>query len=440
LAHLYLAYHAALPLALTPELLYQIRANFPQDINGKKLDIPWEAAANLLLSNLCKEVRHKLYEMDGVIRQELLQQLSFDLKFGRAQIERLANFLLDYIQSQLHSDDPDLRDFAESQEWVALAYVRPSESARKIALFISQLSLEHRLEWMRLGSLIETLAEPLSEEYQQLTIYVQGIISYARGEIEPALAQLRKIAKDTQIQVAGIDLPIPPAIKQILPPADRVNEDDPIKQQKAKDLRQRLVALGVSISVGIGGWIVATNIQKLIETLAIDALVRSSSDLFASGKELDGLIAALKAARKFRSADIVNPNTQNQVLTTLLASVYGISERNSLEGHQSSVLSVSFSPDGQTLATGSNDKTIKVWNLATGKEIRTLQGHQSIVYSVSFSPDGQTLATGSEDYTIKLWNVGFDSLTGKGCEWLYEYLSTNPKVTEEERQMCGITR
>jgi hypothetical protein len=43
LAHLYFAYHAALPLALTPELFYQIRANFPQDINGKNLDIPWEA-------------------------------------------------------------------------------------------------------------------------------------------------------------------------------------------------------------------------------------------------------------------------------------------------------------------------------------------------------------------------------------------------------------
>ena len=84
------------------------------------------------------------------------------------------------------------------------------------------------------------------------------------------------------------------------------------------------------------------------------------------------------------------------------------SEYNRLEG-QDSVNSVSFSPNGKALATGSGDRTIKLWNLDTGKEIRTLQGHKDSVNSVSFSPDGQTLATGSGDTTIKLWNLG----TGK---------------------------
>ncbi len=84
-----------------------------------------------------------------------------------------------------------------------------------------------------------------------------------------------------------------------------------------------------------------------------------------------------------------------------------------LSGHGSFVNSVAFSPDGKTLASGSGDKTIKLWNVGVkkdsedfGKEIKTLRGHGDTVYSVAFSPDGKTLASGSRDSTIRLWNVG----------------------------------
>jgi len=67
------------------------------------------------------------------------------------------------------------------------------------------------------------------------------------------------------------------------------------------------------------------------------------------------------------------------------------------------VRSAAFSPDGKTLASGSGDKTIKLWEVATGRELRTLSGHTYYVNSVAFSPDGKTLASGSDDRTIKLW-------------------------------------
>ncbi|MFN6099353.1 MAG: protein kinase domain-containing protein, partial [Dolichospermum sp.] len=76
-----------------------------------------------------------------------------------------------------------------------------------------------------------------------------------------------------------------------------------------------------------------------------------------------------------------------------------------LEGHSYSVYSVAYSPDGQTVASGSWDKTIKLWNVNTGNLLQTLKGHSSSVSSVAYSPDGQTLASGSEDKTIKMWNV-----------------------------------
>jgi len=77
-----------------------------------------------------------------------------------------------------------------------------------------------------------------------------------------------------------------------------------------------------------------------------------------------------------------------------------------LSGHSREVNSVAFSPDERLLASGSSDKTIKLWNVETGKCIRTLTGHADSVYSVAFSPDGRYLASGSWDKTIKLWDVG----------------------------------
>ncbi|KAK6810480.1 hypothetical protein RU639_013746 [Aspergillus parasiticus] len=80
-------------------------------------------------------------------------------------------------------------------------------------------------------------------------------------------------------------------------------------------------------------------------------------------------------------------------------------ERQTLEGHSGWVYSVAFSPDGRTLASGSADRTIKLWDTITGTERQTLEGHSDWVYSVAFSPDGRTLASGSTDRTIKLWDT-----------------------------------
>ena len=82
-----------------------------------------------------------------------------------------------------------------------------------------------------------------------------------------------------------------------------------------------------------------------------------------------------------------------------------------LEGHSNWVYSVAFSPDGKTLASGSYDNTIKLWDVQSGKLTTTLEGHSNRVNSVAFSPDGKTLASGSSDKTIKLWDVQSGKLT-----------------------------
>ena len=71
------------------------------------------------------------------------------------------------------------------------------------------------------------------------------------------------------------------------------------------------------------------------------------------------------------------------------------------------VTSVAFSPDGTTLAAGSTDGTVRLWDMATHRQITTLTGPTGAVNSVAFSPDGKTLATGSADHTVRLWDVAY---------------------------------
>src|SRR5260370_24261389 len=93
-------------------------------------------------------------------------------------------------------------------------------------------------------------------------------------------------------------------------------------------------------------------------------------------------------------------------LATLTALPAAAQVRATLKGHTRALASVDYSPDGRYLATGSYDKTAKIWDAATGTEVATLRGHQGTVEAVRFSPDGKILATRSHDGPGRLWKSG----------------------------------
>ena len=84
------------------------------------------------------------------------------------------------------------------------------------------------------------------------------------------------------------------------------------------------------------------------------------------------------------------------------------SKARSLKPHELAVVTtnaVAFSPDSRTVAGATTDKLVKLWDVATGKDLNTLTGHTQRVTAVAFSPDGKLLASGSQDRTIKLWDA-----------------------------------
>ncbi len=89
-----------------------------------------------------------------------------------------------------------------------------------------------------------------------------------------------------------------------------------------------------------------------------------------------------------------------------------------LKGHKDWVTSVAFSPDGKTVVSGSEDKTIRIWSIESGMNVRTLRGHEAGVSAVTFSKDGKRIVSGSWDKTLKIWNVadGKELLSLEGHE------------------------
>jgi WD40 repeat protein/energy-coupling factor transporter ATP-binding protein EcfA2 len=126
-----------------------------------------------------------------------------------------------------------------------------------------------------------------------------------------------------------------------------------------------------------------------------------------SVKPIDGLVLAIQTTGRNRS--LIAGRILNSVKTSLVDAVQTTKERNLFE-HPSPVRTTAISPDGKYIISGSEDNTMRLWDLQ-GKQIRKpFVGHTLPITSVTFSPDGRYIISGSEDKTVRLWDLQGNSI------------------------------
>jgi WD40 repeat protein/uncharacterized caspase-like protein len=184
--------------------------------------------------------------------------------------------------------------------------------------------------------------------------------------------------------------------------------------QLKKRLRQAKVAVAtISIlalgALGLGG--LAYWQSRISQIREIETLNSLSENYLLSNKQLDALVTGVKAGRQLKQmmwlGNVILPKVPKDIQTktaiNLQQVLSRIQEYNRFN-QDSEVISVAFSPDGQTIASGSRDGKVILWR-SDGQIIRPMNGHKVVVFAVSFSPDGKILASASKDKTIKLWRT-----------------------------------
>jgi WD40 repeat protein len=186
-----------------------------------------------------------------------------------------------------------------------------------------------------------------------------------------------------------------------------------------------VVASGLAIIFGFNAY---KSAQKATKNQEIIALSNSSDAYYnLSPQLLNSILEALKAVKKSQeNPEEIEQKTKLFAQNSLQQSLYNnkgldFREKNRLIGHNDAVNSIAFSPDGKTIVSGSDDKTIKLWT-KEGKLLQTFND-TSKVTSLAFSPDGQTIISGSDDKTIKLW-----SKEGKPLQTLKNHTQTIKSV------------
>jgi tetratricopeptide (TPR) repeat protein len=226
-------------------------------------------------------------------------------------------------------------------------------------------------------------------------------IKRQRDELKDKAQEWEEKGKRREGLLRGIDLSDAEAFVR------RYGETGIAREYVQKSIRNRRITNILSIgtvatmlSVVTGLWL---NAQRQATIANLRANAAQAQQLLTTPQPLGGVVLAIQATGE--SQDQLG-RVMSSVQSSLLTGIQTLREHNRFQGHQDSVYAVAFSPDGETIVSGSRDGTLRLWTRQGEPIGEPLRGHQDSVGAVAFSPDGETIVSGSGDNTLRLWNGG----------------------------------
>ncbi|PZV11279.1 MAG: hypothetical protein DCF20_19865, partial [Pseudanabaena sp.] len=377
-----------------------------EKLRGRMLGCYQQVLANGELEDDRSEERSKL-RLTGLVVRRDGRLVSYNPIYG-------AVFNNLWVEGQLADLRPDFYGSA-FRAW--------RDAEQKDGFLLRGEALQNADEWARGKRLSDA-----DEEFLRESRKIEKVESSLKLEAE---RQAREAAQQAKL-IAIKRKKIAEEEAQVL--EERVIILDDAKQKADRTVKVGSAILSVTLALAAGtGVLAALAVKVATDDIKIADVRLKSLDAKGDFKDeqiFDALVKAVSAGQKLKALDPEiakrdKANMQMLVTANLSRFVYAVQEKNRFD-HSSSVSSVAFSPDGKTIATGSGDKTVKLWNLE-GKELQTFKGHSDIVSSVAFSPDGKTIATGSGDKTVKLWNLeGKELQTFKGHSDIVSSVAFSP--------------
>ena len=347
-----------------------------------------------------KQLTHKIYEEIGQVEGALARHA--DEKYGNLtddEKEKVRRIFIQLVRPGEGAEDTRriaMKAELGEQSW---ALVKQLADAR-LVVTSRNLSSQETVEvvhealirnwgelrvWMNKDRVFRAWQERLRSAKGQWEATKRDPGSLLRGAaLAEAEEQLKKREEDLSDEKKFIE--------------QSIQERDLIRKRRIRAIWGIVVsslgAVVISSSLGLTAW----NQKNQSELNQAESLGRYSLSLLNENKQLEAFVQAIKAGKILQSQHTTNP----EVMNALQVVSFPGRERNRLQGHDGSVSSVSFSADGKTLASGSSDNAIKLWNL----------------------PD-----------------LELDSLMGRSCDSVRGYLQNNPNVSESDRHLCdGIGR
>ena len=331
---------------------------------------------------------------------ELYQNLAeADQKFVRCLFLELVQLGENQEVTRRHASWQDLRDKAESQEQL-------ERVTRQLANWNQRLIITDENK-------VEVAHEALLSEWRRLRKWIEDNRDNIRLErrLEGDCQEWNKQNRLEGLLLTGTWLAvIDEWVKKDGAKLSPLESEFLEKSLKKRDRQKFLFAAPIFLVALLFAFLAVFQIQaktneaRLAQKGKIEILIATAKTFWSEHKQIEALRESVKALNDLNKADI-KQTEESEYLKQITEIVYKVQERNRLEGHTKEVSALSFSHDGKFIASGSQDKTIKIWSVEEGRSIVTIPAHIEAIWAVKFSHKGNMIASSSLDKNVKIWRT-----------------------------------